>query len=154
MANAAVSAQAFAANPAGGGHNFSLYSSASVSTMQAKLAEITEGCSYAGSTHSVQLVRSTAIRLQRENIQYADYTYANEQKTTPALYEARIKHIIPRPPGKPLCPHANAVTAGRDANQQVEVNAWAADIFNARNALDYRRRITRLLKNALLAATR
>lgn len=152
LANAAVSAQAFAANPAGGGHNFSLYSSASVSTMQAKLAEITEDVLMPDQL----IVYNWSVQLQSaynaRTFNTADYTYANEQKTTPALYEAAYQTYYTPASWQALVSARNAVTAGRDANQQAEVNAWAADIFNARNALDYRPADYTGVENALLAA--
>lgn len=135
LANAAISAQVFAVNPVGGGHNLSLYSPASVSTMQEKLNTITEDILMPDQV----IVYNWTVQLQTaynaKTFNTADYTYANEQKNTPALYEAAYQNYYTTASWQTLVSARNAVIAGRTADKQTDVNTWASAIFNARNAL-------------------
>jgi hypothetical protein len=131
----AVNSSVFVQDPAGEGHQISLYSAASVNAIEAKLNEIVDGLLIPEQPSVIDWTNELQVVLNAKTLNGADYSYANTQKAIPADYEAEAEIYYTVASLQTLLDARAAVLPGKLADEQGVVNAWALQIYNTRNAL-------------------
>lgn len=134
-AQAAVESTVPVQNPAGEGHEITLYSPASIAVIQAKVNEIVDGLLIPEQPSVILWTDELQAALNAKALNNADYTYADSQKMITAAYEAEAAVYYTPTSLQALLDARAAVVPGKSANEQGAVNAWAVQIYNARNAL-------------------
>ncbi len=71
------------------------------------------------------------------NLNDADYTFANAQRNIPATYESNYAYYYTPASWSALTTARNAIKTGKKTNFQSDVDTYALNIYNARNALAY-----------------
>ena len=122
-------------DPAGEGHQISLYSVESVSAIQSKLSEIIDGLLIPEQPSIILWTDELQAVFSSKTLNNADYTYADSQKAMPAAYEAEAENYYTPTSLQALLDARAAVVPGKSAGEQEVVNAWALQIYSARNAL-------------------
>lgn len=122
-------------DPAGEGYQISLYSAESVSAIQSKLSEMIDGLLIPEQPSIILWTDELQAVFSSKTLNNADYTYADSQKAMPAAYEAEADKYYTPTSLQALLDARAAVVPGKSAGEQDVVNAWALQIYSARNAL-------------------
>ncbi len=134
----AINQTVYVENPAGGGHNITYYSVASINAMQGKRSEIVDGLDGLLMPEQGMVITWSDQLLALYNaktLNNADYQYASAQKTISVEFEAEAPVYYTTDSWQTLTDARNAVVPGKRTDEQSVVNEWATNIYDARNAL-------------------
>ncbi len=128
-------------DPANSANNFTIpyYDPDYTALLTAKMAERVDGLTILEQEDVDALVIELEDLYAKlgENLNDADYTFANREKATEATYEAEYEKYYTTASWQALVDARAAIKSGRLSGEQTQVNAWAKAIYDARNALVY-----------------
>lgn len=134
-----LASQVEATNPEGAGRFTNLYTNQSINLVNGKIATFTNDILMPD--QDVVDTWKYELNAMLGNLKYnnADYRYANIQKEKPATYESNPTYYYTAESWQALLDARAAVVAGKLTDEQATVNAWAQNIYQARNALELNR---------------
>ena len=135
-AQAVLDAEVYVSNPEGDGHNTNYYAAEYLASINAILDEVEENLPMPEQARVLDWADALYILLNNKQIAPADYTYADIQLNIEAEYEQYGSQVYTASSWDALIAARNAVVPGKTAADQAQVNTWAADIAQARSALE------------------
>lgn len=128
-------------DPSNSANNYTIpyYSPEYIATLEAKIEEYEAGLNVLEQDEIDQLAAELEELYAHigENLNDADYTFANEQKAIEATYEAEAEKYYTADSWQALVDARAAVKSGKLSGEQSIVNGYAKAIYDARNALVY-----------------
>ncbi|MGI6248007.1 MAG: hypothetical protein ACOYJX_01180 [Acutalibacteraceae bacterium] len=135
-AQAVLDAEVYVSNPEGDGHNTNYYAAEYLASINAILDEVEENLPMPEQARVLDWADALYILLNNKQVAPADYTYADIQLNIEAEYEQYGSQVYTASSWDALIAARNAVVPGKTAADQAQVNTWAADIAQARSALE------------------
>ncbi len=136
-----ISQTALVVDPSNSANNYTIpyYTPEYTALLSAKAAERTDGLVILEQDEidSLTLELEELYAKLGENLNSADYYFAEIQKTTEAEYEAEYEKYYTAASWEALVTARAAIKSGRLTSEQEQVNTWAKAIYDARNALVY-----------------
>lgn len=128
-------------DPSNSANNYTIpyYSPEYIATLEAKIDEYNAGLNVLQQDEVDQLAADLEELYAHigENLNDADYTFANAQKDEKAEYEDEYAKYYTAESWQKLVDARNAIKKGKLAGEQSVVNGYAKAIYDARNALAY-----------------
>ncbi|NLP48566.1 MAG: hypothetical protein GX345_06445 [Clostridiales bacterium] len=126
-------------NPEGTGRTTNLYTNQSRNLVIGKIDSFTNDVLLPDQVIVDDWASELSLMLNNLNYNDADYRYANIQKEKPSAYESNPTYYYTADSWQALLDARAAVVSGKLTDEQATVNAWAQNIYEARNALELNR---------------